>query len=47
VSLLPWTVPAETMKMKRPHRVPLSRQVIVIFRELYGMTGRASMCFRP
>jgi integrase len=21
-----WTVPAETMKMKRPHRVPLSRQ---------------------
>jgi integrase len=35
-----WTVPAATMKMKRPHRVPLSRQAIVIFRELHGMTGR-------
>jgi integrase len=28
-----WAVPAETMKMKRPHRVPLSRQAIVIFRD--------------
>jgi integrase len=35
-----WTVPAETMKMKRPHRVPLSRQTIVILRELHGMTGQ-------
>jgi integrase len=35
-----WTVPAEMMKMKRPHRVPLSRQAIVIFREPYGMTGQ-------
>jgi integrase len=34
-----WIVPAATMKMKRPHRVPLSRQVIVILRELQGMTG--------
>jgi integrase len=32
-----WTVPAATMKMKRPHRVPLSRQAIVIFRELHAM----------
>ena len=24
-----WTAPAATMKMKRPHRVPLSRQAII------------------
>jgi integrase len=29
-----WIVPAATMKMKRPHRVPLARQTIVILREL-------------
>jgi integrase len=40
-----WTVPAETMKMKRPHRVPLSRQAIVIFRELHGMTGQGEYVF--
>jgi integrase len=40
-----WTVPAETMKMKRPHRVPLSRQAIVIFRELHGMTGQGEFVF--
>jgi integrase len=40
-----WTVPAETMKMKRPHRVPLSRQAIVIFREVHGMTGQGEYVF--
>jgi integrase len=40
-----WTVPAETMKMKRPHRAPLSRQAIVIFRELHGMTGQGEYVF--
>jgi integrase len=40
-----WTVPAETMKMKRPHRVPLSRQAIVIFREVHGMTGTGAYAF--
>jgi integrase len=40
-----WTVPAETMKMKRPHRVPLSGQAIVIFRELHGMTGQGEYVF--
>lgn len=40
-----WTVPAETMKMKRPHRVPLPRQAIVIFRELHGLTGRGEFVF--
>jgi integrase len=40
-----WTVPAETMKMKRPHRVPLSRQAIVLFRELHGITGQSEYVF--
>jgi integrase len=40
-----WTVPAETMKMKRPHRVPLSRQAVVIFRELHGVTGQGEFVF--
>jgi len=40
-----WAVPAETMKMKRPHRVPLPRQAIVIFRELQGMTGQGEYVF--
>ena len=35
-----WIVPAATMKMKRPHRVPLARQAIVILRELRLMTGQ-------
>jgi integrase len=40
-----WTVQAATMKMKRPHRVPLSRQAIVMLRELHGMTGQAEYVF--
>jgi integrase len=40
-----WTVPAETMKMKRPHRVPLARQAIVLFRELHCMTGTGEYVF--
>jgi integrase len=38
-------VPAATMKMKRPHRVPLSRQAIAIFRELHAMTERGEFAF--
>jgi integrase len=40
-----WTVPAETMKMKRPHRVPLSHQAIVLLRELHRMTGQGEYVF--
>jgi integrase len=40
-----WIVPAATMKMKRPHRVPLARQAIVILRELQGITGRGEFVF--
>jgi integrase len=40
-----WIVPTATMKMKRPHRVPLSRQAIVILRELHGLTGQGEYVF--
>jgi integrase len=40
-----WIVPAATMKMKRPHRVPLSRQAIVILRELHALTGQGEFVF--
>jgi len=33
-----WFIPAERMKMRRPHRVPLSRQVIEMLRELHEHT---------
>lgn len=34
-----WTVPAERMKKKRKHLVPLSRQAIEVLRDLHGLTG--------
>lgn len=40
-----WVVPAATMKMNRPHRVPLARQAIVILRELHRMTGQGEYVF--
>lgn len=40
-----WDVPAEKMKMRRPHRVPLSRQVIGLFEELHALTGLGRYCF--
>lgn len=33
-----WIIPAERMKMRRPHRVPLSRQVIAMLKELHEHT---------
>jgi integrase len=40
-----WTIPAERMKMKREHIVPLSRQAIAILRKMEGMTGGARYVF--
>jgi integrase len=34
-----WILPAEKMKMRKAHHVPLSRQALALFRELYGLTG--------
>lgn len=34
-----WSIPAEKMKMRRPHKVPLARQSLAILRELQQFTG--------
>ncbi|MGQ3228195.1 MAG: tyrosine-type recombinase/integrase [Blastomonas fulva] len=34
-----WKIPAERMKMRRPHEVPLSRQVLKYLHELFELTG--------
>jgi integrase len=35
-----WTIPAERMKMKAPHHVPLSRQAVEAFKTLQTMNGK-------
>lgn len=40
-----WTIPAERMKMKVAHIVPLSSQATEILRELEGFTGRGRYLF--
>lgn len=34
-----WKISAERMKMRRPHEVPLSRQVVAYLQELFALTG--------
>lgn len=40
-----WSIPAEKMKMRRPHRVPLSRQSLAILRQLKEVTGDGRLLF--
>jgi len=40
-----WRVPAERMKQRRPHIVPLSRQAMDLLQELHGITGRGPLLF--
>lgn len=40
-----WSIPAEKMKMRRPHRVPLSIQVRDLFEQLWEFTGTGKYCF--
>ncbi len=40
-----WRIPAETMKMDRPHRVPLARQAGAILRDLQKITGGFEFLF--
>jgi integrase len=40
-----WTIPAERMKMKTPHIVPLSRQAVEILRALKQITGNGNFVF--
>lgn len=40
-----WNVPAERMKMRRPHLVPLSSQAIDLLNQLKPMTGAGELLF--
>ena len=40
-----WRIPAERMKMREPHIVPLSRQAMGLLRELHLHTGQSEMLF--
>ena len=40
-----WKIAADKMKMKRPHIVPLSSQVIFLLKELYKFTGKQKWLF--
>jgi integrase len=40
-----WRIPAERMKMKRPHIVPLSKQALAVLKELREKTGRTDLLF--
>ncbi|MDR6846986.1 phage integrase central domain-containing protein [Sphingomonas sp. BE137] len=40
-----WSVPADRMKMRRPHRVPLSHQVLAMIEELREITGHRQHMF--
>lgn len=40
-----WRIPAERMKMRAPHIVPLSRQALALLEELQPLTGRGALLF--
>lgn len=40
-----WEIPAEMMKMKRPHLVPLSYQVVALFESLKPVKGMYRLVF--
>ncbi len=40
-----WRVAPERMKMRRPHIVPLSRQVLILLRDLEALTGGGELMF--
>ncbi len=40
-----WSIPANRMKMRQAHLVPLSRQAVELLRELHPLTGRGQYVF--
>ncbi|MBI1327853.1 MAG: tyrosine-type recombinase/integrase [Alphaproteobacteria bacterium] len=40
-----WHIPASRMKMKRPHCVPLSKQAVMILKEIQELTGDKEFIF--
>lgn len=42
-----WRIPPHIMKMRHEHIVPLSAQVLKLFKELHAMTGKRDLLFPP
>lgn len=40
-----WTIPAERMKMRHEHRVPLSRQALVVLSYMKSLSGESELIF--
>ena len=40
-----WRIPAQRMKMRTPHIVPLSKQAIAVLKVLQGVTGHRTLLF--
>lgn len=40
-----WSIPAEVMKMRRPHRVPLPKQAFALLEQLEPLTGEGRFLF--
>ena len=40
-----WSIPADKMKMPRPHKVPLATQAIALIQELQKLTGSSRYLF--
>lgn len=40
-----WTIPAERMKMRAEHRVPLSRQALEVLRSMQALSGHRELVF--
>jgi integrase len=40
-----WRIPAERMKMRRPHEVPLSRQAITVLQDVWPLSEGAELVF--
>ncbi len=40
-----WHIPAERMKMRQPHDVPLSRQALAVLREVWSFSDDAELIF--
>jgi integrase len=40
-----WAIPANRMKMRRPHIVPLTEKAVALLRELKGITGKSEIMF--
>lgn len=40
-----WSIPAERMKMRRPHRVPLAPRTVCVLRGLFAITGGGKLLF--